>query len=242
MYWQGDFTAALARYDETLTLHRQLGDRYNEADTLFAMSLAASLNEGWDVGERYAEEARSIFDELESRDGLGRVVSAQGYARWRQGDFAGALDLYQEGLAIARETGDQALAITQLVGIAALTFHLGDQTDALRLALEAVDEAARLRNAHIAVWALDLTAAFCASVAPEAAVGLAGAVDCLREKAGGGVLLESLDIEDARSVAAPLLSPEVLGQAWDRGRTMTLEEAIVRAGELVALVARSSTA
>jgi tetratricopeptide (TPR) repeat protein len=241
MYWQADIPGAMARYDEALALYRAAGDRYNEADTLFSMSLTASLNDDLDLGERYAEEALRIFEELESREGLGRVVSAQGYARWRRNDFAGALVLYRQGLSIARETGDQPLAVTGLVGVAALTFHLGNRDEALKLILEAVEEATRLRNAHIVVWGLDVVAALCASAAPEAAVGLAGAVDSLREEAGGGFLLESLGIEDAWSVAAPLLSPEVLEQARASGRTMTLEEAVQTARELERLVTPSST-
>ncbi len=239
-YWQADYDGALAGYEEALDLYRALGERYDEADTLFAMSMTASLNNDVKAGERFAEEARSIFEQLGSREGLGKVVMAQGYARWQRRDYEGALALYREGLAIARESGDQALAGTLPVGIAALIFHLGDRNEALAQILAAVDEATRSHNAHIVVWALDLTAAFCASVAPEAAVRLAGAVDSLRSEAGGGFLLESLHIEDARSVATPLLAPETLEHAWAEGRAMTLDQAVQYAKELKGLATSTS--
>jgi predicted ATPase len=236
-YWQADYDGALAGYEEALDLHRALGERYDEADTVFAMSMTASLNNDVKAGERFAEEARSIFEQLGSREGLGKVVMAQGYARWQRRDYEGALALYREGLAIARECGDQALASTLPVGIAALIFHLGGRNEALTRILAAVEESTRLRNAHIAVWALDLAAAFCAAAAPEAAVRLAGAVDSLRSEAGGGFLLESLHIEDARSVAASLLAPETLERAWAEGRAMTLDQAVQNARDLERLIA-----
>jgi predicted ATPase/DNA-binding SARP family transcriptional activator len=236
-YWQADYEEALAGYREALDLHRALGKRHDEAGTLFAMSMTASLDNDVEAGERFAEEARSIFEELGSREGLGKVISAQGYARWQRRDYDGALAHYTESLAIARECGDQSLAGTLPIGIAALIFHLGDRNEALAQILAAVDEATRSHNAHIAVWALDLTAAICASVAPEASVRLAGAVDSLRSEAGGGFLLESLHMEDARSVATPLLAPETLERAWADGRAMTLEQAVQDAKELERLTA-----
>lgn len=239
-YWQADYEGALAGYGEALDLYRALGERYDEADTLFAMSMTASLNNDVDAGDLLAEEARSIFEELGSKEGLGKVISAQGYARWQRRDYDGALAHYTESLAIARECEDQSLVGTLPVGIAALVFHLGDRNEALAQALTAVDEAISSHNSHVAVWALDLTAAICAAVVPEEAVRLAGAVDNLRSEAGGGFLLESLHIEDAKSIATPLLAPAILEQAWVEGRAMTLDQAVETAKELERLAASIS--
>jgi len=106
----------------------------------------------------------------------------------------------------------------------------------MKIIMDVVEEATESRNAHIAVWALDLVAAFAASALPERAVRLAGAVDFLREEAGGGFLPQSLGIEDARSAAGRLLSPESLEQSWEQGRDMGLEEAVAHAHELGDLI------
>ena len=78
---------------------------------------------------------------------------------------------------------------------------------------------------------LDLFAAFVAPAAPGPAVRLAGAVDALREVAGGGKQLEPLDIEDTRVAAARELSSEALDHTWAEGRTMNLEQAVEYAKE-----------
>ncbi len=57
---------------------------------------------------------------------------------------------------------------------------------------------------------------------------------------GGGILPESLDVEDARSAAERLLDPEGLNRAWEQGRAMSLEEAIGQAHQLGDLVSSIS--
>jgi non-specific serine/threonine protein kinase len=231
-YWQADYEESWAAYEEALDLHQSTGDRFNEADTLYSMSLTANWNGDLETGERLAGEARSLFEELGSSEGVGRALMAQGFSRFRRSEFAAAQQLYEESLAIARESGDQTLATTLLLGIATFLLHQGERKEALRILLEAVEETSEARNAHLTVWMLDFVAAFAASTAPEAAVRLAGAVDSLRQASGGGILPESLNVEDARSAAARVLPPESLKQAWAQGRAMSLDEAVGQAREL----------
>lgn len=235
-YWQADYDEAGARYEEALGLFRSLGDEFNEADTLCSMSETANWRGEVELGERLAEEAQSQFEELGSSEGVGRSLLAQGFSRFRRNDFAGAQRLYEESLAIARESDDQSLPATLLLGIAVFVFHQGERTRAMTLLMEAVEEATELQNAHVTVWTLDFVAAFAASSAPEEAVRLAGAVDALRRAAGGGILPESLGIESARSAAAQIVTADSLEQAWDHGRAMSLDEAVVLAHHLADLV------
>ena len=47
---------------------------------------------------------------------------------------------------------------------------------------------------------------------------------------------ESLDVEDARSLAARVLAPATLDKAWAQGRVMSLDEAVDQAHQLGELV------
>jgi predicted ATPase/DNA-binding winged helix-turn-helix (wHTH) protein len=234
-YWQADYDDAWTRYSDALPLYRSIGDRFNEADTLSSMSLTANWKGDLDAGIRLAKESLAIFEELGSREGVGRTLLAQGFSLWRQDEFAAAQALYEESLAIARETGDQSLASTLLLGVAILTFHQGMRNKALGILLEAIDEAAELENVHVMVWMLDFVAALSPPAAIDTAVRLAGAVDSLRRDAGGGILPESLGIENARIAAMPLLNPEALEDSWAQGRAMTIEEAIAAAHQIKSL-------
>lgn len=236
-YWHADYEDALAQYSCALSLYRAAGDRLNEADTLYGMSLTANWSGDLDTGERLAGEARTLFEELESTEGIGRALMAQAFALWKRNELEAARSIWVEALAIAREVGDRPLANTELVGLASLTFQLGEGEEALRIILEGVEEAAELHNAHITVWMLDFVAAFAALADPEAAVRLAGAVDALRQEAGGGILPETLGIESARTAAAELMPRGRLEKAWREGRSLELEDAIDLARELGAIAA-----
>lgn len=232
-YWQGDYDEAWTRYEEALDLYRAIGDRFNEADTLFGMSITATLQEDPDSGERLAKAARVIFEDLGAREEIGKIFTAQAAALLQKREYPAARPLWQAALAISRELGDQHLAVTQLIGLAICAFHNGDPGEARSIALAAVEEAAQLQNVTLEVWMLDFFAAFAASIAPEAAARLAGAVDSLRTEEGGGMRLGPLFIEDARSVAARVLNPEQLSQAWGEGRAMSLEQAVGYAMEVM---------
>ncbi|MEN8235401.1 MAG: BTAD domain-containing putative transcriptional regulator [Actinomycetota bacterium] len=228
-YWQADYDDALARYAEALDIYRDHGDRYNEADTLCSMALTALWKRDLETGDQLALEALPIFEDLGAREEIGLVLQAQATALWWGGDPAAAIEPWKETLAISREYGNQTRALTQLVGLAALTFHLGDRREALRIVMDGIEEAVDSQNVHTAVWMLDLVAAFVAPDAPLDAVRLAGGVDALRRQAGGGMRLESLNIEDARSVAGSALNVEQITEEWATGRSMTLEQAVERA-------------
>ena len=73
-YWQGDYAKALDRYEEVLDIYRRLDDRNSEAETLFGMSLSATWTGDIDAGERLAHEARSAFEEIGAREGIGEVT------------------------------------------------------------------------------------------------------------------------------------------------------------------------
>ncbi|MEN8113965.1 MAG: BTAD domain-containing putative transcriptional regulator [Actinomycetota bacterium] len=228
-YWQADYDEALARYTEALDIYREQGDRYHEADTLCSMALTFLWKRDLDAGDRLAEESLAIFKSLDAREETVLVLQAQASSLWWRGHLATALELWEVMLEISREYGNQTLALTHLVGLAALTFHLGDREEALRIVLDGIEEAVESQNVHTAVWMLDLVAAFVAPDAPEDAVRLAGAVDALRRQGGGGMQLDSLDIDDARSLAATELSIEQVAEEWEKGRSMTFEQAVERA-------------
>ena len=231
-YWQADHDVAWDRYGEALGLYRATGDRFNEADTLSSMSMTAIWNGDPEVGDRLAREAGSLFEDLGATEELGKIDMAQAFALTQKRDLAAARPRWEASLAISRDLGDQNLAVTQLIGLAVCEFHDGNHEEALQIAVDALDEAADAQNVQLAVWMLDFFAAFAASTTPEAAVRLSGAVDSLRRVLGGGKRLEPLGIEEAPFAASGVLDPKTLGEAYDEGRVMTLEQAVDYAKDL----------
>lgn len=231
-YWQADYDQAWTLYSELLDLSRAIGDRANEADTLFSLSMTASWKGHPDTAGRLADEAGRVFEELGSGEGIGRTLLARGLSRLKSNDLPAALQHYQDAHAIARETHHPALALSILLGVAAISFQLGERSVAKQIILETVDEAAALGNAQITVWALDCAAAMGAHTAPEDSARLGGAVESLRQQAGGGMLPESIGLESARCVVERLLGPKILERSWTQGRDLSLDDAVALAHRL----------
>jgi len=231
-YWQADLGMAMSTYEEALVLYRALGDSLNVAEALFSMSATANFQGDVKKAEEFSVESRRLFEEEGSCEGIGRVIIAEGFSHWKRGDFAAALSDYEKGVAIARESGDEFMALTAGVGVSVLSFLLGDEQRAWSVMVEIITEASEVHNEHVVVWALELMAVFSVHIAPEESVRLAGAADSLRRAAGGGMVVESFGIEPPRLAAAPMLSRPELDNAWLEGATLTLDEAIALAYRL----------
>lgn len=240
-YWQGDIPKAQICYEEALDLYRVVGDQLGEADTLFGMSMTTSMLGNIEGGEQLAEEARSLFEKIGVRKGIGEVYMAQAVMAHQRRQHAAARPLWQAALAISRELDNRALAATQLAGMSTCAFHQGDIPEAIQTVIEGLGEVTDQENIPIACWSLVFVAAFAAPIAPEEATRLAGAVDSFRQTAGGGMDLDSIEIEDAKTVASRVLDAETLKRAWEEGRAMTLEQAVDYAREIERLVASHSS-
>ncbi|MDJ0954406.1 MAG: BTAD domain-containing putative transcriptional regulator [Acidimicrobiia bacterium] len=241
-YWQADYDVAWQLYEEILQQQRRLGDRAGEAETLFALSLTANWAGDRVTGKRLAFESLELFELIGSSPGIARAKCAVASTYWWDHDHEKAYELWMESIALARKHNDRALAVTQLAGQAALTHHLGRHGEALDVAVAGLAEARSDRNTNVIVWMLDLIAAFAAPVAPDDSVRLAGAVDGLRAEAGGGVLPEYLEIEEARTVARRHVSPGAITRAWEIGHAMDLDDAIALAEQLGDLAPKLDTA
>ena len=225
-YWQADFSRAWSCYEEALRLFRELGDRAHEADVLYGLSTTATWRGDPARGRHLAAEAREAFEELGLRPKVGETLMAEGLALWQLREYAAARPLWEEALAISREFGADTLAVTEVGGLAGIEYHTGARADAVRIGLDALDQACALGNSDLCVWMLDLVAAFVADRDPERAVMIAGAADSMRRASGGGMGLEEIHIEPARTAAARSLTEDELEHAWKQGRALDLEEAI----------------
>src|SRR5208282_3044244 len=92
-YYQGDFPGALALYEESLAISRELGDR-----RLTAYALNNLGNVVYDQGDLAAararhEESLAIRRELGDRRGMATTLNNLGNVAYTQGDFLSAREL-----------------------------------------------------------------------------------------------------------------------------------------------------
>jgi predicted ATPase/class 3 adenylate cyclase len=129
---QGDLTQAHTWLEESLALYRELGDRESIAYYLQLSGLLA-LDEG-ETALAYSrvEQAVALFKEM--RHQYGTTVSLYAFAQvvGASGDDARSQSLYEEGIAVARKTGNRHVAFG-LEGLARVVAVQGELSWAARL-------------------------------------------------------------------------------------------------------------
>ena len=225
-YWQGDYPTAIARYRDALDLYQNLGDRLDVASALFGLSTSTTWSGDSATGERLANEALAIFEDLGAREQIGMVRMAQGFARWMQGDLAGARPLWETSVEIAREAGDGLEAAHKALALASITFQEGRTDEALRSSIASMNELLDRRNVALTVMAIDWIAAMIVERTPELAGRLAGAAAQLRSPLGGGMRPEACGLPNVREVASHRLTNDGFTRAYNAGRRLSLAHAV----------------
>jgi predicted ATPase/class 3 adenylate cyclase len=106
-YWQGDFEVAREFYQESLEIHRALGDRSGEANALYNIGFtygAAGIDPV--KATSLTNDAISIFRELGDRSGEAKCLWALSWSAWTQKDFDRARPYLAEAEKAFRELGD----------------------------------------------------------------------------------------------------------------------------------------
>lgn len=224
-YWQTDYERAWANYEGALELYRSIGDQLNEADTLYAMSMTASLAGDPEVSGPLAVQAKAMFEEIGDREGLGKVLLAQAQTHWMKGELAQARPLWEESLAISLELGNRVVAASQLCGLAGIEFAQGNEAAALHTALKGMEMALDAGSLPMAVLGLEVISVSTAPREPAHAVRLAGAAAALREVVGGHTI-EPFGVPTAIDQARSVLEEGAIEYEWHEGNGMSLERAV----------------
>jgi predicted ATPase len=141
--------AWLARTGRELeNMRAALGRCGASGDVASGLGLAAALAGFWDVSGRF-KEGRQWLERGLAQPGLvpprtrARSLLAAARLSHRQSDYPAAAAYYEEGLALARETGDDQLAGRALCGLGVVA-HVRGKYDAARALLSEAMEAARM--------------------------------------------------------------------------------------------------
>ena len=232
-YWQNDYPAAIAWYEEAEAIVRALGDRVWLADALYNTGTTAALvGDLASVTSRLAE-GTEIGRELGDDSILGRFLQAAGYMAFMGDRLDEARGPLEEGLKVAlRGTDPAAIAVGHhTVGqVARLQGHPDDAARHYREAIRITNELGD--TAQMTEPLQGLAAVLVALGEPERGVRLLGANVAIRERLGGGPPPEWLRLGDPLAEARRLLSEEAYNQAWEAGLGMSVDEAVQKALEL----------
>jgi predicted ATPase/class 3 adenylate cyclase/Tfp pilus assembly protein PilF len=125
-YYQGDYVAARALHEESLSIMRNLGDREGTAGALNGLGNIALDHGDYDAARALYEECLGIKRELADRRGIATSLNNLGNVACEQCDFASARTLFEECLAIMRELGNRGGVADLLHNLGSVAIHQGD--------------------------------------------------------------------------------------------------------------------
>jgi non-specific serine/threonine protein kinase len=230
-YWQTDLDTAVAAYEESLRIHRQLGDRSGTAESLYNLGMTRGVVGELETAEALVEESLAIRREIGDRGGEAWSVWALGVASQFRGDLDRGRAYVEESLRIFEEVGDDLWGLVSgLTGVGVARMMMGEPQEASAPMVRALELSVEARNEMAVSNILDALAAQANETGrPERAVRLAGAADALRERSPGQAPAAFDPFPDRRAKASETLDQESIERAYMEGRGMTLEEVMAYA-------------
>jgi len=153
---QRDFEAAREDVERALELAEALDDPRTVARVYFQASLVAERQGQWVLARKYAEQAKSQFEEIADRATVGKLLNNLGAFNFMLGKPEEAVDHLKESFRILLDYGseaDAARAVSSLAQVHLRTGHPGPAEEQARQALkllgDRVDVVDEIGNAQL---------------------------------------------------------------------------------------------
>jgi predicted ATPase len=226
----GDSATAALRSGEALALHRETGDAWGIAYSVFTLGLAATEEADWARARPYFEESLTRFRELGDKHYA--LVAADGIA-WTSGQL-GDLERCRAGhedvLRHARNQEDWAIVASELEQLARLVGDEGRIQDALSMLAESLRITRDLEMPSQIVESLCRYANTLADAGQaKTAAELLAAVEALLEEIGGSFSWVVDTNEKTLKEIRAQLDDATLAEALERGRRLTVDDAVALA-------------
>lgn len=225
---QGDYAAARALHEESLSIRRELGDRWGVAGSLNNLGLVACEQCDFGTARTLHAESLAIMRELENRGGIAAVLNNLGNALHWLGDPGAARSHYEESLAIMRELGDRRGVALALDNLGNLAHERGDHVLARMLHAESLTLRWDVGDRRSTAEAMEGLATDVHSLGdPELAARLLGAAARLREEIGAPLPPSAQPGHEAQLTGLrAALGAEVFDRAWSQSHAASVDEAI----------------
>jgi predicted ATPase len=223
-----DLERATALLEEALALSRDVGDRWTEAGVLSNLATAAIGKGDHGRAADILEAGEKLYRSLGDRGRLAPCLANQGYIALIQGDHKRARKLIEESLVLARETEDKWMIAMALANLGFATLHYGDHEQAAALLLEGLELGRELGDKMTQAECLEGLACVAATrgEAPQTAQ-LFGVAEVSREAMGVPLPPEEHALREPYMVdARSRLDGSAWENAWEQGRSMSLDEAV----------------
>ena len=237
---RGNVSQTRLLYEESIAILRELNDQWQLAETLFALArLTAAQGEQQDyrAAQSLCEECLLLFHTLGDRRMVARVLMVQGQLAFEQRDYATARRLIQEGMPVLQALKDRRYSAGSLLiswdsrRCPGGTSHRGSSSAEKRCSVTRDGRHTRdgLQGVvHITTFLLQLAAGVAMQGQALLAARVLGALADHDETSGVPPFpFRRASYEYTVAMTRAQLGEEPFVVAWQEGREMTLEEALV---------------
>lgn len=229
--YEGDVARAEECFTEAKVLCARLGDRWGTAYLLSCWAVASRRTGRFDRARAQLEESLTMFRAIDDKHGQVLPLMNLALAAQEEDRLADALGPANEAVEISTALGDRALLHASLCVLGRIELGLGHLERAGDLLLSSVRDFPGAHNQLMLAIALEGLAELAAiGGRHDAAAELFGFTQEMRSRSlisSSGI--RSRELEAWLERAREALGAEQVKLELERGRTMTLDEAVVRA-------------
>jgi predicted ATPase/class 3 adenylate cyclase len=229
-YWHGRQDDATRYYEEQLALARGLGDIPTEADALWNLSFQRFIRDDTAASNALLDQAYALFMQLGDERGAARVEWSRVTVGSGEHPAISGLESLESLIELFEDLNDTWYRGQTSMSIAWVHFASGDVAEASRWFIRSLVAYHSLRDVTGTTISIPLGALLAlAADRPEETAMLMGASEHLTQlygvKAPMG-LQELLGASDPGAQAKEMLGAERYSEAFDKGRQMTLDQAV----------------
>jgi predicted ATPase/class 3 adenylate cyclase len=244
-YWQFETATARSYYEQQLELAKAADDEVCVADAMFNLGHVLFVERSDDSEAlAYMQEVVHRYGDLGDERGVKRALWARGVLAMDAGQLDDAEGYLREGLADFRRLDDPQYLAMASASLGWVRFARGDVAEASRLFVQSLLATHTMRDIgtttislHVGILMASMSGRF------EDGAVVAGAFEALCERYGvrpPAGLDRFLRVEEAFKSLAASLGPETYEAAYDRGRRLSLDEAVDLVVDLANQIARGA--
>jgi predicted ATPase/class 3 adenylate cyclase len=225
---QGELEAALRRFERSLAIWRELGDREQQAKELNCLGFTHRNLGHLDTARSLLEESIAIAREIGSDRRLDPALNNLGQAETEAGNLDRAAQLLREALTLEQKRGDTVGAVIAQHSLAIVSLRAGRIHEASEMLSGTFGYLASSGDTLSLIDAIEVSACIAAELGDGMrAARLAGAAEAIRQQAGTPI--QRQDAALLERFLAPARAT-IARDAWDAelaaGRALTEQEAI----------------
>lgn len=174
------------------------------------------------------QEGLTLFRTLENIPGITRALNVMGELARMDGDYGRAQEVYEECIALCRQTGDKHRAAVILSNLSYVEMHKGDYELAEAYLLETISIMDKLNYKYMLGLGLAmLTGPVAAKGQPERAARIFGASEGILLSIGAALQpADNLEVDQYLARIQEQLDEEIFKNAWAEGRKMSTPASI----------------